>query len=562
MRTCAFLLASLAVLPSCGKVAEEKAAVSPSAVTVQFHEVTQESGIGFRHVNGAFGKKYLPETMGSGAAFLDYDGDGDLDIFLVQATYWAGHRGKGRPTQALYRNDGRGRFTDVSAQAGVDLGFYGQGVAAADYDNDGDPDLYVTAVGPNRLFRNEGNGTFTEVAREAGVADENWGTSAAWFDYDRDGWLDLFVCNYVQWSPENDLWCTLDGVDKSYCTPESYQGTTSRLFRNRGNGTFEDVTRRAGLYNPNGKALGITLWDFNEDGWLDLVVAQDTQPNLYYHSNGNGTFTEQGVTAGVAFDENGKARAGMGIDVADYQNDGAASILIGNFSNEMTSLYRSDGSEYFTDYAVNSRIGPASLLYLTFGCFFFDYDLDGYQDIFSVNGHIENDIEKVQKNVTYAQAALVFHNARDGIFRHATDLGPDLQRPIVGRGAAYGDYDGDGDLDVLVTENHGPAHLYRNDGGSRRHWLRVRLRGNPARKNNRDGIGARIVVQAGGVRQVRVVRSGSSYCSQSELVQTFGLDRATRVEELKVVWPSGKTSLFSGIDANRVVTVHEDQGLL
>jgi enediyne biosynthesis protein E4 len=526
---------------------------------VQFTDVTTAARINFKHVNGAFGKKYLPETMGSGAAFLDYDGDGWPDIFLVNSTSWPGHGPAAYP--ALYHNNHDGTFTDVTKSAGLAVEMYGMGAAAADYDNDGKVDLYVTALGSNHLFKNMGGGKFTDVTAKAGVADAGFSTSAVFLDYDRDGKLDLYVAHYVSWSIEKDLFCTLDGKSKSYCTPESYKGQSGTLFRNRGDGTFEDATEKAGLKNPSAKGMGVALLDFDGDGWPDLFVANDTQPNRLYRNNGNGTFTDVAVAAGVAFGETGVARAGMGVDAADYDGSGRPSLVIGNFSNEMLGLYHNEGKGLFIDEAPSSTVGQASLLTLTFGCFFFDYDLDGKLDIFATGGHVADDISAVQPKVTYAQAPHLFRNLGQKRFEDVVPkLGPPLGRKLVGRGAAYADVDNDGDLDLLVTTNGGPAYLLRNDGGNKNGFLRVRLVGSAS---NRDAIGAKVTLTlADGTKPWAAVRSGSSYCSQSELPLTFGLGAQKKVEAIEVVWPNGKSEKLPGAAGNRLITIEEGKGVV
>jgi hypothetical protein len=523
-----------------------------------FTDVTQAAGIGFVHNSGAFGRKYLPETMGSGLAFLDYDGDGRQDLFFVNGADWPEKRRR-TTTQALYRNRGDGTFEEVTRKAGLAVEMYGIGVAAADFDNDGDVDLFINALGPDRLFRNRGDGTFEDVTQRAGVSDPAFGSSAAWLDYDRDGRLDLFVCNYVQWSPKEDIFCTLDGVGKSYCTPESYRGATNRLFRNRGDGTFEDVTRRAGVFDPTGKSLGVVAFDYDGDGLPDLAVANDTQPNFLYRNRGDGTFAETGRTAGIAFSEEGKARGAMGIDAADYDGSGRESLVIGNFSNEMLALYHNEGKGLFIDDAAMAGIGQPSLLTLAFGCFFFDFDLDGLLDLFVANGHVENDINRVQPSVTYAEPPHLFRGVGGGRFEQAdARAGPDFKRPIVGRGAAYADYDGDGDLDIAVSTNNGPALLLRNDGGNGGPWLRLRLVG---KKSNRDGIGAVVRLRAGGIVGQRTVRSAASYASQSELPLTFGLGSAgggaSPAADLQVTWPDGAVQSVTGLAAGRLHVIEE-----
>ena len=549
---------ALCVGSACGPPGERTVPATESAerLTVVFTDVTAEAGIEFEHHNGRSGQKYLPETLGSGCAFLDYDGDGRPDIFLVNSRPWTGG---GKETSKLYRNLGGGRFEDVTEAAGLALSLYGLGAAAADYDNDGFVDLYVTVLDGDRLFRNRGDGTFADVTRAAGIDNARFGTSAAWLDYDLDGHLDLFVANYVQWSAEKDLWCSMDGSKKTYCTPESYPGQPSVLYRNRGDGTFADVSAAAGIDDPTAKALGIAVFDYDGDGRPDIFQANDTQPNKLYRNEGDGTFSERGVSAGIAYAEDGTARGAMGVDAADYDRSGRFHLLVGNFANEMLNLFHNEGNGLFVDEAPTSAIGRDSLLSLTFGAFFFDYDLDGHLDIFCANGHLDEEIEIVQPSVRFAQAPLLFRNDGRGRFELATAAaGPDLNEPLVARGAAYADYDGDGDLDILVTTNDGPAKLLRNDGADANNYLRVRLRGD---RSNRDGLGTRIEVVSASGRQVRVVRGGSSYCSQSETVATFGLGRDPVVTSLQARWPSGAVDTFEDLAPNRQITIREGQPL-
>jgi hypothetical protein len=528
----------------------------PAGIT--FTDVTVASGIRFTHNSGRAGQKYLPETLGAGAAFLDVDGDGWPDLFLANGKSWtAGGR---RSLGALYRNTGKGTFTDMTAGSGLDVEMYAMGVAAGDYDNDGRQDLYVTAIEGDRLFHNDGNGKFSDVTKLAGIANANFGTSAAWLDYDRDGRLDLFVANYVQWSIKGDLWCSLDGVSKSYCTPESYKGTASRLFRNLGGGRFEDAGRKAGVADPTSKSLGVTVLDYNGDGWPDLFVANDTQPNKLYRNNRDGTFKEEGMSAGVAFSEDGVARGAMGADAADYDRSGRPHLLVGNFSNQMLGLYHNEGTGLFVDEAPKSTVGRASLLSLAFGVFFFDYDLDGYPDILAANGHIEEEIGRVQPRIQYRESPLLFRNTGQKRFDNATaTVGPAFVRPIVARGAAYADIDHDGDLDVLLTSNNGPAYLFRNDGGNANSWIAVRTRGV---QSNRDGIGAVVRVTSASGRQWNLVRSGSSYASQSDLTLTFGLGKDTTVSAIDVEWPSGTKDHVANIPAKQRIVIEEGKGLI
>ncbi|HUA21798.1 MAG TPA: CRTAC1 family protein [Bryobacteraceae bacterium] len=520
-------------------------------------DVTARAGIHFTHNSGRAGKKYLPETLGSGCAFFDADGDGWPDILLINSKDWTPRERKS--TAALYRNNHNGTFTDITRGSGLDVEMYGMGVAIGDYDNDGRDDVYITALDGDHLFHNEGKGKFRDVTKAAGIDNASFGTSAAWLDYDRDGKLDLFVANYVQWSPKQDLWCSLDGATKSYCTPESYKGTRSRLFHNLGGGHFEDVAVKAGVGDPTSKSLGVAVLDYNNDGWPDLFVANDTQPNKLYRNNRNGTFTEEGIAAGVAYGEDGVARGAMGADSADYDHSGRADLLVGNFSNQMLGLYHNEGNGLFVDEAPSSTVGRSSLLSLTFGVFFFDYDLDGYPDIFTANGHIEEQIGRVQPKVSYRQAPLLFRNLGKDRFQNVTAaMGAAFNRPIVGRGAAYADFDRDGDLDLLISTNDGPAYLYRNDGGNRNHWLTIRLVG---ARSNRDGIGSVIRVKGSAFTQSQTVHSGSSYCSQSDLAATFGLGQDTSAS-VEVDWPSGIKQSIGKLAADQFVTIDESRGIV
>ena len=533
--------------------------VLSGATPVVFTDVTEQAGIRFTHTTGAFGAKYMPETFGSGVLWLDVDADGWQDILLVNGTAWP-ERDTATTHAALYRNDGDGTFSDITRGSGLDRSLYGMGGTAADFDNDGHVDAYLTALGPNRLLKGRGDGTFADVTATAGVGDPGFSTSALWFDYDKDGHLDLFVGNYVEWSPDTDLFCSLVGDTKSYCTPESYQGQSSTLYRNRGDQTFEDVTTAAGLRVPSSKALGVAMLDVDGDGWMDLFVTNDTQPDQLFRNRGDGTFEDVGVLAGVAFSESGVARAGMGVDAVDYDRSGRPSLVIGNFSTEMMALYHNEGNGLFIDEAPRSAIGRATRLTLTFGCFFFDFDLDGWPDIFAANGHVADDVERVQSRVTYAQQSQLFRNLGQGRFEEiVAPNGSALQTPMVGRGAAYADADNDGDLDVLVTANGGPARLLRNDGGNTNHALRVRTVGTAS---NRDGIGARVEVTADGDTRWQTVKTGSSYLSQSELGLTFGLGGATTARTVRVAWPSGQVETIDGVDADQTITIEEGAGLV
>ena len=523
-----------------------------------FADVTTSAGVHFRHNNGAYGGKLLPETLGAGCAFLDYDGDGWQDILLVNSMDWSGHA-RQRSTPKLYRNNRNGTFSDVTREAGLDLEMYGLGVAVGDYSNDGFPDILITCVGQNRLFKNTGRGKFVDVTNSSGLGKRiGFSTSAIWFDYDRDGLLDLFVCNYVKWSPEHDVFCSIDGKHKSYCTPEAYVGQTCWLFHNRGNGTFEDVTASSGIFDSSSKSLGVALLDYDQDGWPDLLVANDTQPNKLYRNQRNGTFRDVAVEAGIAFSQEGKARAGMGVDVGDFDNSGRSGVAITNFDNEMIGLYRAEANGNYADVAVQSGVGIPSKTTLGFGCTFFDCNLDGWLDLIAVNGHIDDTVRNV-RNVGYAQPPSLFLNDGKGRFREVgSEVGGSFNQPRVGRGLAVGDFDRDGDQDVLMTTNNGPAYLFRNDQTSGNRSIRFKLVGT---KSNRDAIGARVKLFAGGIMQTRFVRSGSSYLSQSELPVTFGLGKQDAVERIVVDWPSGRSEEFKNLQSGKAYEVTEAKGI-
>ena len=526
----------------------------------QFVDVTAAAGLAFRHNNGAYGGKLLPETLGSGCAFVDYDNDGWQDIVLVNGADWPGHRTQSS-TLRLYRNNRNGTFTDVTRAAGLDVEMYGMGVAVGDFNNDGLPDLFITCVGQNRLFRNTGKGTFVDVTRSSGLAGRSaFSTSAMWLDFDRDGLLDLFVCNYVRWSAAQDVFCSLDGKQKSYCTPEAYRGETCWLFHNRGNGTFEDVTATCGIFDSTSKALGVALIDHDQDGWPDIFVANDTQPNKLYRNRRDGTFRDVALQAGVALNSDGKARAGMGVDAADFDNSGAPGLAITNFEGEMIGLYRRSQPGTYEDIAAQAGVGFPSRNHLGFGCLFADLDLDGRLDLITVNGHIDDTVRNIRGKVGYAQRPQLFLNQGNARFQDASAaVGSAFAQPRVGRGLAVGDIDGDGDLDVLITTNTGPAVLLRNDqtGGNRS--VRFRLRGTVS---NRDAIGSTVRIYHGGITQTRMVRSGSSYLSQSELPVTFGVGRRDRIDRVVITWPNGRTEEVKNLGTARSYDWVEGKGIL
>ena len=528
-------------------------------VGMRFVDITAQAGLDFHHNTGGYGGKLLPETLGSGCAFLDYDADGWQDILLVNGMDWPGHTRR-RSTLALYRNNRNGTFSDVTKSAGLDVEMYGMGVAVGDWNNDGFPDILLTCVGQNRLFRNTGRGTFVDVTRSSGLDGRlAFSTSALWVDVHRDGLLDLFVCNYVKWSADHDVFCSLDGKEKSYCTPEAYRGETCWLFRNRGDGTFEDVTASSGIFDTSSKSLGVAMLDVDEDGWPDLFVANDTQPNKLYRNQRNGTFKEIAVESGVAFSNDGKARAGMGVDAADLDGSGAPALAVTNFDNEMIGLYRPIGRGNYTDAAMNAGIGAASRNTLGFGCVFADVNLDGYLDLVVANGHIDDTVRNIRGNVGYAQPPQLFLNHGDGTFHDAAaEAGSEFARPRIGRGLAYGDINRDGSLDLLLTTNGGPAKLFRNDQLAGNRSVRFRLVGT---KSNRDAIGASVRIFHGGSSQSRLVKSGASYLSQSELPVTFGVGHRDRVDRVVISWPSGRTEEFKNIASGKAYMCLEGQGM-
>ena len=540
---------------------------------VKFTDVTAEAGIAFVHNNGAYGDKLLPETMGSGVAFFDCDNDGDQDLLFVNSTYWPWKTpaDKKPTTAALYRNNGKGQFTDITAGSGLDVSLYGMGVAVGDYDNDGLVDVFISAVGENRLFHNDGQGKFSDATARAGVAGSGteWSTSCAWIDYDHDGDLDLFVGNYVRWSREIDfeVGYKLVGIGRAYGQPMNFEGTFPYLYRNDGNGRFTDVSAASGLQIKNpatgvpvAKTLGVAPVDLDGDGWIDLVVANDTVQNFVFHNQRNGTFKEIGALSGVAFDSYGNTRGAMGIDAARYRNDDTLGIAIGNFANEMTALYVSQKNPLiFTDEAIPEGIGPASRLLLKFGLFFFDYDLDGRLDLLSVNGHLEEEISKIQQSQRYAQPAQLFWNSgadSSATFTAVSEekCGRQLFKPIVGRGSAFADIDGDGDLDCVLTQVGGTPLLLRNDQALGHHWLRLKLLG---KEGNRDAIGAWVRVRLGNQTLSRQVMPTRSYLSQSELPVTIGLGKATQFDGLEVVWSNGKRQMVPRPQLDSVTRIEQ-----
>jgi hypothetical protein len=550
-------------------VAPEPVAQTADMPTVRFVDITHEAGIDFIHANGATGEKLLPETMGGGVAFLDYDRDGDADLLFVNSTRWPYQAATGpAPTMALYQNDGQGHFQNVTAQAGLAVSFYGMGVAVGDYDGDGWTDVFLTAVGPNHLFHNR-NGVFEDVTATAGVAggEQEWSTSAGFFDYDNDGALDLLVANYVRWSSDIDfkLDYRLTGVGRAYGPPQNYEGTFPYLYRNNGDGTFTDVSAASGIQIKNpatglpmAKSLALALMDIDGDSRIDVFIANDTVRNFFFHNQG-GVFEEVGEPYGLAYGADGKATGAMGVDVGFFRNDQNIGFLIGNFANEMTSVYISqDDPSFYVDDAIGEGIGAPSRLALTFGLFLFDYDLDGRLDMLQANGHTESEIQKMDPSQHYHQATQLFWNAGPShvpgfVMVDAASIG-DLSREIVGRGAAFADIDSDGDLDVVLTQVAAAPLLLRNDQRLGHHWLRVKLVGEDA---NRDAIGAWIELTAGGNVQRRQVMPTRSYLSQVELPVTFGLGQTDRVEALKVTWPDGSQQTVQSVPVDHLLVLDQ-----
>ncbi len=548
------------------------------APKVRFTEITTEAGIDFVHANGATGDKLLPESMGGGVAFLDFDGDGDQDLLFVNSSSWPEDPPlKPRPTMVLYANDGTGSFTNVTVKVGLDASFYGMGVTAADVDADGDLDLFLTAVGKNHLFRND-DGVFTDVTTSAGVAGANdaWSTSAGFFDIDNDGDLDLFVCNYVRWSRQIDFEqdFRLTGVGRAYGPPQNYEGTVPYLYRNDSSGSkivFTDISATAGVEvansatgKPMAKSLALAPVDVDSDGWIDVLIANDTVRNFFFRNRGSEglaagepIFEEVGELVGIAYDRAGNATGAMGVDAAHYRNDHNLGFLIGNFANEMTSFYVSqDDPGIFADEAIVEGIGAPSRRMLSFGVFLFDVDLDGRLDALQTNGHLEGEIATVDPSQSYRQPAQLFWNAglEEGFVPVEASTTGDLANPIVGRGSAFADIDADGDLDVVLAQLAGPPLLLRNDQDLGHHWLRLDLRG---KAPNRDAIGAWIELVAGGVTQRRQVMPVRSYQSQVERIVTFGLGTADRVDSVTITWPDGTKQTLADVEIDQVRVVEQ-----
>ncbi|VAW97086.1 ASPIC/UnbV domain protein [hydrothermal vent metagenome] len=521
---------------------------------LQFTDVTLQAGLGkFHYNNGAQGKKWLPETMGAGVAFLDYDQDGWLDILIVAGATL--NTKNNIQALQLYRNTQDNHFEKQTHQAGLsNIRAYGFGISVADYDNDGDADFYLTTLQHNLLFRND-NGIFKQIASSANVSgDKVWSTAATFIDVNQDSWLDLFVGNYIKWSVESDLWCSITGKSKAYCTPESYPGLTAKFYLNRGDGRFDEKSSMLNLDHLPGKTLGVVALDYNNDNWMDLVVANDTERNLLFKNNGPAGIKEVGQSSGIAYDENGKARAGMGIDAGVVDDTQKTSIFIGNFSKEMIGVYRYQDNDLFIDRAISSKVGIASLSTLTFAVLLADFDLDGDLDLFTANGHVQTEN---RDGTSYQQTPHLFINRGKGQFVDmSTVIGGSLAAPMVARGAAYGDYDRDGDLDLILTDNRGPVKLLRNDLPKHFNYLRIQLQ---SKTSNRDAIGAKVHVKLGNKIMFREVKINSGYLSSSERTLTFGLNRATQADSIVVTWPNGQTSKFETVASQQEILIIEGE---
>jgi hypothetical protein len=530
---------------------------------VQFIDVTAQAGIGFRHVHGGSGTKYLVETMGSGAAFLDYDNDGDQDLYLVQS----GDISKSQVTDyqlpftnILYRNEGDGTFTDVTEEAGVGDKGYGMGVVVGDIDNDGYSDIFISNFGSNLLYHNNGDGTFTDVTLKAGVGDDRWGCSAAFLDYDGDSYIDLYVTNYLDFTLGNHKFCGDPAKSiRSYCHPDHYNGVDDILYRNNGDGTFTDVTKESGVFNTEGKGLGVICLDYDNDGDIDIYVANDSVRNFLYRNNGDGTFTDVTLLIGAGYNEDGKTEAGMGTDFADFDNDGYFDIFVTNLDYETNTLYHNDGGTYFTDLTFIKGLGEASINYVGWGTNFFDYDNDGDSDLFIVNGHVIDNINLLNPSLKAAQRDFLFQNQGDGEFLEtATLMGEHFSVEKIGRGTAFGDYDNDGDVDLFITNSNDTPNFLQNDGGNQNNWLMVKTVG---QKSNRNGIGARITVVSGDLTQMDEVKSGSSYLCQNDLRVHFGLGKRKVVDRLQIRWPSGLVETYKDVETNQFLIITEGEGI-
>ncbi len=535
----------------------------PVRTPVRFVDVAALAGIAFVHDNAATAEKYLIETMGSGCAWIDYDQNGLLDLYLVNGSATQLYKPKHPLKSALYRNNGDGTFTDVTERAGVSAeGLFGMGVAVGDYDNDGFPDLFLCGYGRCILYHNNGNGTFSDVTAHAGVENaKRWASSAAWFDYDNDGRLDLVIANYIDWSPDHNFYCGSQGPGlRSYCHPDDYHGQAPTLYHNNGDGTFTDVSKASGLALKPANGLGIVTFDYDDDGWQDIFIANDSMPNSLFHNNRDGTFGEVAYEAGTAVSADGAAEAGMGVDAADATGSGRMDIVVTHLDQQLARLYENLGGGVFEDATYRSKISYETFHLSGFGTRFMDFDNDGRRDIFIANGHVLDNIERYHSGTSYAEPKLMFRNMGNGTFKNVSDqLGPDFVLPRVSRGAAIGDFDNDGDLDILVSNNGGAAQLLRNDGGNANHWLEILLIGT---RSNRDGIGARVKLSAGDLKLSDQKKGGMSYQSAQDPRLHFGLGTRTKIDSLEIRWPSGSVTKLADIAGGQMLAVKEGEGVV
>jgi enediyne biosynthesis protein E4 len=543
------------------KPAVRRTAAKPPANTITFVDVARSAGITFKHDNAATPEKYLIETMCSGCGWIDYNQDGLLDLYLVNGAATRLYKPQHPLRSALYRNNGDGTFTDVTAEAGVGAeGLFGMGVAVGDYDNDGFPDLYVVGYDRSILYHNNGDGTFSDVTAQAGVSNQGkWGSSAAWFDSDNNGHLDLVIANYVDWSPDNNPWCGehKEGY-RGYCHPDVFHGQTPTFYRNNGDGTFADAGKPSGIGAKPGNGLGIVTFDYDNDGWQDIFIANDSMANFLFHNNRDGTFREVGYMAGTAVSIDGRTEAGMGVDAGDTTGSGWLDLMVTHLDFEQARLYRNLKDGNFEDNTYQAKLGFATFHLSGFGVRFMDYDNDGARDIFMANGHILDNIQLIHADVRYAEPKLMYRNTGQGKFENvSTQLGPDFELPRVSRGAAVGDYDNDGDLDILVNNNGEPPQLLRNDGGNAGHWLEIFLVGT---KSNRDGVGARVKVSAGDLVLYDQRKGGMSFQSAQDPRLHFGLGKRETIDSVEIQWPSGLTTKLTGIQCDQIITVKEGTG--
>jgi len=561
--TAIFSMASL-IIPGFWQSSAQQAKKQEEARTVvRYTDIRKAAGITFLQDSTQTDEKYYLETMGTGVAWLDYDQDGLMDLYFVQSAATDIYKPSHPLLSALYHNNGDGTFTDVTDKAGVGgEGHYGQGVAIGDFDNDGFPDIYVTGYGSAILYHNNHNGTFTNVTAKSGVADDGgWSTSAGWFDYDKDGWLDLVVTNYIDWNPKNNLWC---GERKpgyrSYCNPGNYKGQKTKLYHNNHDGTFTDLSDKSGVGLPESKGMGVVLADFNNDGWPDIAIANDTWPNFLFLNNHDGTFKDVSLISGLAASEDGRYEAGMGIDAVDVDGDGLLDVYITHLDLELNRLYHNNGDGTFTDNTYGSGIGNKAMLLSGIATKFIDYDNDGWPDILQLNGAMLDNVTLYHSEVTYKEPLLMFHNLGKGRFEKTSDLlGPDFNLPVAGRGLATADFDNDGDIDIAVNVRGDYPELLRNDGGNANHWLEVQLIGT---KSNRDGIGAELKLTSQGFQEVRQSEGGASYMSASDPRIHFGLGKRAKVESLVITWPSGQVDRLSNVSVDQIIAIKEGIGIV